>query len=177
MAGAGVEGLGRQAVERSAPGTRSLTLDRPRFSSVPHGAIACLCGHILWSHSFAPLDPFWAWAKTSPPDHSLTQLHESVLRSLLLWVLVMHDHGYFSLFESPANPGAHVFSPQIEFPCHADRAPAMVATGTPLYPESCLVVSSTHPQLCSSRCAMHRCDFHLLHLTVIALEKKASFSP
>ena len=51
MAGAGVEGLGRLAVERSAPGARSLTLDWPRFSSVLQWR------HRLstWSH---PLESF-----------------------------------------------------------------------------------------------------------------------
>ena len=39
-----------------------------------NGAIAYLHGHILWSHSFAPPNLFWAWAETSPPDHLLAQL-------------------------------------------------------------------------------------------------------
>ena len=65
---------------REAPRSRSLTLDRPRSFSVPRGAITHLRGHILWSHSLAQSDPFWAWAG---PDHAYPQLRKSVLRLLL----------------------------------------------------------------------------------------------
>ena len=119
--------------------------------------IAYLRGHILWIHSPRPICS-WRRPRRRRPIIYLPNHTNLCSGSCFFGSLVMHNHGYISLFESSANPGVHVSSRQIGSPCHADRTPASLATGTPLCPEDCLVVSSTHPQLCSSRCDMHRCE-------------------